>query len=97
RIHVLDATRRIDSDDGVGDRRQRHLRALLLLERLRFGALAIGNVGERARHPLRLAALTHHGTPARAKPAIASVVHAESKLDVERLAIRKMSRKKRER
>ena len=39
-------------------------------ERLRLGALAIRDVGERAGHPLRLAALAEHRAAAHAKPAI---------------------------
>ena len=96
-VHVLDVARRVDGDHRIGDRRERHLRALLLLQRLRFGALAIRDVGERARHPLRLAALAQHRAAARAKPAILAVVHAQPELEIERIAAREMLAQPRER
>ena len=48
RIHELDAARRVDGDDRVGDRRERHLRALLLLEQQRFRLPALPDVRQRA-------------------------------------------------
>ena len=48
RIHELDAARRVDGDDRVGDRRERHLRALLLLEQQCLGLPALLDVRQRA-------------------------------------------------
>ena len=47
-IEVVDAAVGIRRDDRVADRLQRDLRLLLLLEELDLGALALGDVGERA-------------------------------------------------
>ena len=47
-IHELDAARRVDGDDRVGDRRERDLRALLLLEQQRFRLPALVDVRQRA-------------------------------------------------
>ena len=46
RVEEFDASRRVDGDHRIGDRSQRDLRLFLLLEDLRFGLLAIRDVGQ---------------------------------------------------
>ncbi len=48
RVDVIDTPVRISGDHAIADGLQRHLGALLFLEDPRFGALAIGDVGNRA-------------------------------------------------
>ena len=86
----------VDRDDGVGDRRERHLRALFFLQRLRFRSLAVRNVGERSRHPLRLAPLAQDRAAAQPEPAIAAAGNAQPGLEIERIAAREVFAQRRE-
>ncbi len=53
RIEVVDHPVDVGRDHGIADRLERHLRALLLREQLRFRQLAVGDVGHRTRHAHR--------------------------------------------
>ena len=95
-IDVFDVARSVDRDDGVGDRRERHLRALFFLQRLRFRSLAVRHVGERSRHPLRLALLAQDRAAAQPEPAIAAAGNAQPGLEIERIAAREVFAQRRE-
>ena len=69
RIEIVDQAVDVRGDHRVADRLERHLRALLFREQLRFGELAVGDVGHRTGHAHRPAPRVAHRTTASAKPA----------------------------
>ena len=95
RIQVLDPRLRVDGDHGVGNGRQRDLRAVLFIEDLRFGLLAVRDVGQGPRHPLRLAFRSEHGASAGAEPPERAVPHANPELQVEGIAAAQMAAQER--
>ena len=96
-VHEFDAAGRVDGDHGIGDRRERHLRAFLLLQRLRLGLLAVRNIRKRAGHSLRLAALADHRASARAEPPILPIVELQPEFEIERISAREVFLESRQR
>ena len=87
RVQEFDAARRVDGDHRIGNRGERDLCSFLFLEDLRFGLLAIRDVGQRRRP---CAAACRPG-PSTERPRVRNqrydaVLHANAEFEVERVA-----------